>query len=119
MANVASWLCCLWMGKHWAGMVSVMRPLFEVGEEVMLVSKSEPAANGSYLVTEVLHHAFHGCCPYGYRLDIDPIQNEPDGYFYAGWCQCALRKKPESGDSFESFMDELKQPIKQPVMVEK
>ena len=115
MANVASWLYCLWMGKHWAGMVAIMRPLFDVGEEVILVSKLDPNLSGPAVVIEVMKATWcHQNCmsKFAYMLNIE-------AELYHGWCQCSLRKKPEPGGDFESFMDELKQPIKQPVMVEK
>ena len=95
-----------------------MRPLFDVGEEVILCSKSFPQYNGEYVVESITDSIDdHQCAfKYGYTLYECPL---PENGYTENWCQCALRKKPEPGGDFESFMDELKQPIKQPVMVEK
>ena len=93
-----------------------MKALFEVGEEVILVSSMRPEVNGDAVVTDVhlrKRHTSQICkkCVYGYALT---IQTE-----YKGWCECALRKKLGPGESFDSVMQGLKNPIDEPVFIEK
>lgn len=96
-----------------------MRNLFEVGEVVILASINHPAFNAEYRVMDVRSVNFIKCrrcsSPHGYQLNMpDPSIGGYSNY----WCECVLKKHYKPGDSFESIMDSLKQPIKQPVMVE-
>lgn len=86
-----------------------MRNLFEVGEEVILITRDVEVVivcldNKGNFICE-------GCGKNQQKYWIDLFQKEN------GVCQCGLRKKQEPGGSFESIMDSLKQPIKQPVLV--
>ena len=97
-----------------------MRPLFDVGEEVIVASRTVPEING---YNTVVRHVplddtdFNPSVPCDCCAKILPQYGLNGGI--ARICQCALRKKPEPGGDFESFMDDLKTPIKQPVRVEK
>ncbi len=98
-------------------MVGVVRPLFDVGEEVIVVPKMNPDLAGNHVIAEVVDRIAHfkTSCRFCNGTIVYRMIDR------SGWaiCQCCLRKKPEPGGDFESFMDELKKPIKQPVMVER
>ena len=89
-----------------------MRPLYSVGEDVMLVSDFRPDLNGPTTVLEVAPtstEGTNGCtrCRFSYSL-ATPSPNE------MGWHECALRKRPPKTVSFDEIMDGLKQPVKVP-----
>ena len=106
-----------------------MTPKFQVGEEVILQSKSHPEFNGEYRVVLVVH----GVCevgdphypvrykwssppPTGYVLD-DPSLFEVDSRHTGSifWGESALRKKHTPGEMpFDDLMATIKsgQPVK-------
>lgn len=99
------------------------RPLFWVGEEVILQSVSSPEKNGDAVVLEVLSPEesvarakelnpdfpgeYRNMEGIGYVLDI-PAGMSERGNRLVCWAESALRKKHEgSQDSFEQMMDKL------------
>lgn len=101
-----------------------MNPLFNVGEVVILASRSSPHLTGEYSVLLVVPEGGEFRCPitqepaqdaspagsgFGYVLD--------DGDLTAGgichqWHQSALRKKHQPGEqSFAELMQTLKSPV--------
>ena len=87
-----------------------MRPKFEVGEVVLLRSRSRPELNGECTVLETLYRedGFIGSgsgevCRFAYRTT-----NYTE---YGGWIEAALRKKHQPGEmSFDSLMASLSSP---------
>lgn len=88
-----------------------MRPKFEVGEEVILVSVSCPELNGEATVLSVKY------CEYINNR----TENKEEGYLYeltiesrySGWMESALRKKHKPSDmSFHELMDSLNTTLK-------
>lgn len=85
------------------------RPLFEVGEEVILQSKSFPQYNGETTVVSVEYRS--GLCVttgkllspnYLYTLGVKSVEVDV-------WDESALRKKhPPSEHSFTELMEKLK-----------
>lgn len=99
-------------------------PYFQVGEEVILVSKSVPELNGEYVVEHALPHG-NWPNPYpsefkrinvtegaGYKLmGIEASETIPTGYFK----QSALRKKHKpSSQSFSNLITNI-EPIEETV----
>ena len=87
------------------------RPLYSVGEEVLLCSKTYPELNGPAVVCEVVFKLIRGNIdgimrPHGYFLNIAV----PDG---RKWCEEALRKKPDPGGEYS--VEDIKRNIKVPV----
>lgn len=97
------------------------QPLFKVGEQVGLVSKSDPSQNGEHVVREVLYEGD----PYRCRITLERYIVRSKGYSYIledscvpdgkhgeerPWAESALRKlhKP-SKYSFEQLLSEIKQ----------
>lgn len=97
-----------------------MKPLFSVGEEVILKSIDRPECNGDAVVVGIEKGGTRIKCPhcnsignakwegYGYYLDI----KEPDNCC-TSWCQSALRKKYDPGMKFDELIQSLKSPEKQ------
>jgi hypothetical protein len=96
-----------------------MRPKFEVGEVVLLVSVTLPERNGEYAVIDVfpMGHCEVDGKPYnmtqiGYRLDGADETN--DSLFHQGptiFSESALRKKHTPGElSFTDLMASLSSP---------
>jgi hypothetical protein len=101
-----------------------MRALFEVGEEVILCSKSSPELNGEAVVLKVAEAGMAKFnCPhcgvdlskrrvgggsyYFYYLDV-PSKHKTHGCC-APWAELALRKKHKGSDfSFDQIMSEIK-----------
>lgn len=101
-----------------------MKPLFEVGEEVILCSKSHPELNGDAVVMEVINNyeedvaylsslGFSWMDPSpgypAYLLDVEsPIMSDSGSVLssHGGlWRQSALRKKYKPADkSFKELM---------------
>lgn len=90
-----------------------MKNLFEVGEEVIFVDSSGETDTVVLGVVIILYSHCEVCGAVGAGYFLRGIPNDAD---YV-WHECHLRKKYKPGDSFESIMDYLKQPIKQPVLV--
>ena len=97
-----------------------MRALFGVGEEIILDTMGiHPGMGGDATVISVCENCERRCgichrnIP-GYQLTISTGDSE-----YPFWCECALRKKQEPGESFDSVMQGLKKPIDEPVFIEK
>ena len=100
---------------------SVTRPLFSVGEEVILVSENLPQFNGEYVVTVIVCQGeTHKCRHtgktirylgkynyYGYILDRICVGEER--LTESIWAERALRKKyPPSEFTFDELMNNLK-----------
>ena len=85
------------------------RPLFEVGEEVTLISDRHPSYNGDYFVIHIRTGWCSRCSKqYGYRLTVTP----PDLEDYSDhWCEHNLRKKPKPGGDFDELLKELDKPL--------
>lgn len=81
-----------------------MKPLFEVGEEVILCSKNYPELNGDTVVLEVQDPELDELdnLTYGYRLTIEICKGNPF------WSETALRKKYKGVD-FNEMMKDIKQ----------
>lgn len=78
------------------------RPLFSVGEEVLLQSVRYPELNGECTVLDVRNSTDNKT--FGYKLTI--AAPEPTNGW---WIQSALRKKHKPSDhSFDSLMADLK-----------
>ena len=89
-----------------------MRAIYEVGEEVIVVTghSSEAKFDGKEATItwvedgEILEPCLDcGSAAAAYRLDI----GHP-GTLDGAWCECALRKKHQPGMGFEELMSELK-----------
>lgn len=114
-----------------------MKPLFSVGEEIVIQSRYYPDCNNKEdIVVEVIDT---GCLNFPsiwkdpmtssklrirtrflYRLKYNAIRkgNVVNTQVVASWCESALRKKHKpSDDSFDVMMDKLKNPIKAPQKV--
>ena len=84
-------------------------PYFAVGEEVVSVGNTIPEANGEKTVSDVHVDVYQGrdidckCCGVNIAYELD------DNEFI--YCQCALRKKPEPGGDYKTFMDSLPNPL--------
>jgi len=81
-----------------------MRPLFAVDEEVLLVSRMVPQANGAYIVDDIVIAPTQCDCGSGivYRLR---------GLVHDYWSQCALRKKYKRGPEFQDMLKTLDKPL--------
>ena len=88
-------------------------PLFEIGENVILQSRSFPEYNGEEIIIDIrrsndnkaltLNGIIDTGTPWGYKLN---IQHPLCGW----WSEVALRKKHKpSEDSYESMINKLKQ----------
>ena len=87
-----------------------MKPLFSVGEEVILQSNMFPDLNGEAVVelVQIAHQSIRGCyCRYMYLLDRTHSDPSRSGSFH----ECALRKKQEPGGDLKEFMKSLDQPV--------
>lgn len=85
-----------------------MKQLYEVGEVVILQSRSKPEMNGEYIIESI----DETCLP----LNVSGKMSSY-GYFLKGslysWAESALRKKHEpSQQSFKDLMRTLKSPQK-------
>lgn len=106
-----------------------MKQLYEVGEVVLLRSKSAPELNGEYTVRNVVNYGENYTCRltgaqirnvpstgdlFSYILEEVIIETEIDGRTYENaWKHTALRKKHEpSQQSFKDLMTTLKSPQK-------
>lgn len=90
-------------------MTNQSRPLFAVGEEVILVSVQSPHCNGPAVVLDVDNN-YEDEVP-GYLLTT-PCEKDDEGIDML-WDQSALRKKsPPSSQSFSELMNTLKSPEK-------
>lgn len=93
-----------------------MKTLFEVGEEVIICSKSHPDSNGEAVVLSIIKGGDSVMCEhcgtatrikghgYGYYLNVIPSSSccKP-------WGEKALRKKHKGGDfSFNEMLNEIK-----------
>lgn len=98
------------------------RPLFEVGEEVILVSQTYPAFNGDTHVIRVWRAEENGPCKCTYFYDLtcgmpelhaamNNLIQKLRGDRPLGWHQCALRKKPKPGQDFDELLKELDKPL--------
>ena len=101
------------------------RPKFEVGEEVILVSKECPHLNGDYFVDLVIKIGESykdritskittlvdaGAATYGYLLS--NIAREPELNREVVWDESALRKKHKPAEmSFSALMQSLTSPV--------
>jgi hypothetical protein len=97
-----------------------MKPLFEVGEEVILQSRDAPQLNGEATVLNVYQEGECYVCPccggkvrassLSYYLDVGLKCRVINGAEYnACFKEEALRKKPKPSDfSFNELMSELK-----------
>ena len=91
-----------------------MRPLFKVGEEVILCSEVSPGLNGDASVIDI-HGPRNGRCVvtnivtfgFGYTLNI------PSGAPGGIWAESALRKKhkPAEGDFVEVMTSLIFEPV--------
>lgn len=87
-----------------------MKPLYSVGEEVILCSKSCPEMNGDYIVVDLeFDEAF------SYRKAKSAELSPYDTYTYKlngakdrWFMEESLRKKHTPGDNFTTLMDSLK-----------
>ena len=102
------------------------RPLFQVGEEVILQSKTHPQFNGEYVVEEIFKTGDTGICrvtgqhfivdsskytTFSHHLDKPLVLT--GGNMEANVWESELKKKPKpSEDSFEELMTNLKRPEK-------
>ena len=81
-----------------------MKPLFEVGEDVYLVSESLPEFNGPGTISGVFTKSKPPTCsPFYYAIGIS-LPHGSDG-----WCECCLRKRfpPESLATLTEILDRL------------
>lgn len=105
-----------------------MRPLFSVGEEVILQSVDLPHLNGEYIVEKILHGGEETVCHITKFIYIKSFNGMGYSYILGGlsdkntlmsdgvtrelersWYESALRKKHKpSGDSFENMIDKIK-----------
>lgn len=103
---------------------SMTRPLFGVGEEVILVSKDSPDLNGKYTIKDIAYHkgfyfdkflnkTVHWICTDldketpAYLLEELDVPDEDGSEIM--WAQSALRKKyPPSEFTFDELMNNLK-----------
>lgn len=97
-----------------------MKPLFQVGEEVVLQSKTHPELNGECTVMQVQKNGDKYLNPdknrivtaiyrYGHFSYFTSIRN-PNG---EPWAQCALRKKHKPSDqSLEDIIKEINSKVK-------
>ncbi len=88
-----------------------MKPLFCVGEQVVLQSVACPHLSGDCIVREVrgpkkFADLITGEMRFGFGYDLNI--SHPSGVL---WAEAALKKKHKPGDSFDSIMDSFKQPI--------
>lgn len=99
---------------------------FEIGEEVILVSKSRPYLNGEYVVTDIHKSSDIVENPFGenYRLPNDipgyvycleslshqtPLEDGTQIEAYIHWLESSLRKKHKPSEfTFEELMVNLK-----------
>ena len=100
-----------------------MKALFEVGEEVILVSKDCPELNGDAVVISIAPVGLSNCPHCGERLK----RSEGIAYYLnvkskvkqkccSPWCESCLRKKYKGSDfSFDEMMKEIKS--KKPIEV--
>lgn len=100
-----------------------MRPKFEVGEVVILQSKSQPESNGEYTVAVVLMEGMRVVCRLGSGVGMlgsdtasylftEPVRDlaHPKGKEVL-WAESALRKKHLPGElSFTNLMASLSSP---------
>jgi hypothetical protein len=96
-----------------------MKPLFEVGEEVILCSKKSPELNGNAVVIMVIRDKDIFRCPHcsklcrarewndlGYYLDIK--SSHVSFKCCTPWAESALRKKHKPSDSsFDELMNDI------------
>ncbi|MNQ14484.1 hypothetical protein D3C85_274360 [compost metagenome] len=99
------------------------RPLFEVGEVVLLRSKRMPHMDGEYSVIAILYdddvylchltgNISHGRTggSHSYVLDDGEVVFENEKWICCFWTESALRKKHQPGEqSFRDLMQSLKQ----------
>ncbi|UVN13478.1 hypothetical protein FBPa8_0014 [Pseudomonas phage vB_PaeP_FBPa8] len=99
--------------------LTMRKPYFHVGEEVILQSVDRPDLNGEYTVRQVVVGRETYIC----RDTGSKIRTYPEGVYYileevilltdgfeTSWCESALRKKHKpSDDSFEQMMDKLRE----------
>lgn len=97
------------------------RPLFAVGEEVILQSIKNPIYNGEYTVDEVIQSNRTVLCRITgnriycehltYRLNLPIPHIEYDDGTETLWCESALRKKYQGSEfGFTELMSVLKSP---------
>lgn len=99
------------------------QPLFQIGEEVKLVSKSLPEYNGDYVVLQVIKGGDKYLDPYsnnilkssesntfGYILDGDFPPDNHKGIFHSPmFCESALRKKyPPADFTFDELLANIR-----------
>lgn len=104
------------------------RPLFEIGEIVILQSVSIPELNGEYTVRQVVTKGDKYSCRLSGKVKVCGV----DAYYYflheviadspvypgteAPWLESALRKKHKGcGEDFQSMINTLKSPVKEGV----
>lgn len=92
-------------------------PRFSVGETVLLRSRQYPELNGTYVVKKrwsSVAGCFSGCWRNNaYSIGITGPDDDHDG-----WCECALRKKPDdkpAEEEFTSWLKKLGNPVKEGV----
>ena len=98
-----------------------MKALFEVGEEVILVSKKYPELNGDAVVIKIVSNETSRCphCENLIQYDVEngyhlSIKSKTD--CCTTWHESALRKKHKGSDfSFDEMMKEIKS--KKPIEV--
>ena len=105
-----------------------MRPLFEVGEEVIVDSRYYSEYNGMGVISEILtgediklalikigvSPEIYGSwyAPYFYIIPNLPYPEKIISFVgNIGWGESSLRKKLEPGSDFEEFMQGLNEPV--------
>jgi len=90
-----------------------MRPKFEVGEVVLLRSRSAPEKDGEYVVEscrelkQILDSITKKKLGAGYLYKLQGVDHSPAD----GWLESSLRKKHQPGEmSFDSLMASLSSP---------
>lgn len=102
------------------------KPLFEVGEEVILQSKTFPEYNGEYVVNGVIEGDQTVTCRLtnyriysrgrSYRFTVPHIHKSFDNGTEVLWSESALRKKHKPSElSFQELVSSLKIPTKTPI----
>lgn len=107
-----------------------MKPLFEVGEEVIVCSEAYPESNGDATVCEVITSNSRKLewlqlknpmfrVTFGnpelpvYVLNRMEAEIDLDGdLIYAPWGESSLRKKHKGSGSFDSLIKKLNSPVK-------